>query len=47
MEERPLMLTLMSVGGDDVDGGEEKETSVIKKQHILYLIYGKLYVNVQ
>ena len=39
------MLTLMSLRGDGVDGGEEKEKSVIKKQHILYPIYGRLYVN--
>ena len=38
---------IMSLGGDDVDGGEEKENSVIKKQHILYLTYGRLCVNVQ
>lgn len=41
------MLTLMSLRGDGVDEGEEKEKSVIKKQRILYLIYDRLYVNVQ
>ena len=38
----PIDVNTDAFGGDGVDEGEEKEKSVMKKQHILKLIYGRL-----